>query len=60
MKSEVGIIRTENACCARMPLMPHKGWRRKFEDPIELPDGGKLRPLSSSRFPGRRDFSLRT
>ena len=22
--------------------MPPKGWRRKFEDPIELPDGRKL------------------
>ena len=21
---------------------PHKGWRRKFDDPIELPDGRKL------------------
>ncbi len=22
--------------------MPHNGWRRKFEDPIGLPDGRKL------------------
>ena len=22
--------------------LPHNGWRREFEDPIELPDGRKL------------------
>lgn len=26
---------------ALMP-MPEKGWRRSFEDPVPLPDGGKL------------------
>ena len=23
-------------------MIPHKGWRRKFDDPIELPDGQPL------------------
>jgi hypothetical protein len=26
-----------------------KGWQRKFDDPIELPDGGELRTLGEAR-----------
>jgi hypothetical protein len=51
LRKNIGASIAASACRMIGAMVPDRGWKRPFDDPIPLPDGGELRtPLDAARY----------